>query len=208
MSGSPLWKGLAINLGPACQTEAGGKSAAAAIAARKSLGLWVPKNSNQLVSEHRACWAYLSGCGLPKIVKYAAYLHDSEGPLQRICRILEAIGGHITDHNSGRCVGADLNMEPDRIASTGLLGAIGGRIAAGFASIGTCAAATPASNIDCFIVDRRLGEVRIITDSTLKTHRPIRLHWKPKMEEIRIRMLKTKKLPSTMLHHKDTPAAP
>ena len=38
--------------------------------------------------------------------------------------------------------------------------------------------------------------MRIITNSTLKTHRPVRLHWKPKMQEVRIRTLKTKKLPS------------
>ena len=73
-------------------------------------------------------------------------------------------------------------------------------MAAGPASTGTCAEATPASNIDYFIVGRRLqdalGEVKIITNSTLKTHRPVRLYWKPKMEEIRIRTLETKKLPS------------
>ena len=80
----------------------------------------------------------------------------------------------------GWCVGADFNMEPDTIASTGLLGAIGGRIAAWPANTGTCTAATPASNIDYLIVDRRLqdalGEVEIITNSTLKTHRPVRLN--------------------------------
>ena len=43
--------------------------------ARKSLGLWAPKMSNQVMSNHRACWAYLSACGLPKIVIYAAYSH-------------------------------------------------------------------------------------------------------------------------------------
>ena len=169
------------------------------MAARKSLGFWVPRTLDPEVSRHRACWAYLSGCGLPKIVIYAAYFHDSEGPSQRNCAILEAIGGHIADHNLGWCVGADFNMEPETIANTGLLEAIGGRIAAGAESTGTCTAATPASNIDFFIVDRRLqdalAEVRIITNSTLTTHRSIRLHWKPKMHEIRIRTLKTKELP-------------
>ena len=129
---------------------------------------------HQVVSSHRGGWAYLSGCGLPKIVIYAAYFHDSEGPPQRNCAILEAMGGHITDHNLGWCVGADFNMEPDTIANTGLLGAIEGRVAAGPASTGTCTAATPASNIDYFMVDRRLWdvleEVKIITNITLKTH--------------------------------------
>ena len=118
----------------------------------------MPKTENHVVSNHRACWAYLSGCGLPKIVIYAAYFHDSEGPSQRNCAIIESIGGHNADHNLGWCVGADFNMEPKTLANTGLLEAIGGRVAAGADGIGTCTAAIPASNIDYSIVDRRLQD--------------------------------------------------
>ena len=74
-----------------------------------------------------------------------------------------------------KSVGADFNMEPKTIADTGLLSTIGGRIAAGPEEIGTCTAATPASNIDYFIVDKRLQDVlssvRVVTTSALKTHK-------------------------------------
>ena len=76
-------------------------------------------------------------------------------------------------------MGADFNIEPETIADTGLLEATGGRIATAAASTATCIAATPASNIDHFM--------------------PVWLHWKPKMQEIRIRTLRTKKLSSAIV---------
>ena len=50
------------------------------------------------------------------------------------------------------------------------------------------------SNIDYFVTDRRLQDA--LGNIALRTHRPVRFYWKPKMEEIRIRTLRVKKLPS------------
>ena len=89
----------------ALATEARGISAGVAIVARKQLGLWTPKGEQPVVVKNRVCWVLLSACGLPRIMVDAAYLYDSEGPVERICSILEAINHHSSTHNLGLCVG-------------------------------------------------------------------------------------------------------
>jgi len=186
---------------PALATEAGGISAGVAIVARRQMGLWTPEGEQPVVVNHRVCSAMLSASGLPSIMVYAAYLHDSEGPTERNCGILEAIDHHKSKHNLGWVVGADFNMEPKTIADTGLLNVMGGRVAAGPEEIGTCTAATPASSIDYFIVDSRLqsvlSSVSIVTTSALKTHRPVQLKWKPNPQEVRVETLKVFRLTPT-----------
>ena len=79
-------------------------------------------------------------------------------------------------------------MEPKTMADTGLLSVMGGRIAAGPEEIGTCKAATPASNSGFFIVDSRMQDVlsslSIVTTGARKTHRSVQLQWKPNPQEV------------------------
>eukprot|EP00973_Karenia_brevis_P048836 6774687-Karenia_brevis.AAC.1 len=104
------------------------------------------------------------------------YLHTGEGLGARNAAILAEVSRYVSITGRPFVMGADWNMSVDMLARSRWLRSVNGIIVAGPASVGTCTSATPASNIDFFVIHASLrhlvhGAATSITAST-KPHRP------------------------------------
>ena len=167
---------------PSVRTEAGGLSAGAAILARDWLALRSPYGGSVVVPS-RAVAGALRPPGFREFVIYSLYCWCSEGASERNKQLLASVGAHAQAHGLGICIGADFNMLPAVLCSTGFEEALGAKVVAPDGVIPTCTAGRRGTVDDYFLLDLELvlavDSIEVRVDSGIAPHRPVRLSFKP-----------------------------
>ncbi len=183
-----------------------GSSGGVAILARKFLGLHYPAAGSCIVP-HRAVASiiYLPGTSL-YIHEVSAYLHDDQGLSEANINILNSIGSHLVATGYPHIVGADWNVEPDDLVTTGILRRTSSclRVPEGG---GTCLVAnsTVRRLIDYFMIHMSLthaiDHIWKPSAADLKTHEPVQLQFKERTCQLLVDAIRIpRKFPTKRLH--------
>ena len=165
---------------PAVATVGRGSSGGVMVAARAKIGLgYAPGDSSGVVVEGRIAAAHVAAGCKGGLVCYTVYLYPSEGLSDRNVKLLESLAIHARGHGKPWLAGGDWNMEPLALEEAQWPLKMGAVIRAVSDPIGTCAKGAIGSNIDYFLVDRRLkwvaAEPQVDMSFRPNPHRPVNI---------------------------------
>ena len=129
--------------------------------------------------------------GCPPMSAVSAYFKLGLGMTGINLSLLSELTAHAEVHKMAGFVAGDFNCEPAVVQASGALRQLKGVI---FSPGGTCFAASSSSPIDLFVVHGGLqdgvNDVRSISGTCVRTHRPVALRFHPRLVALRMRKLK------------------
>ncbi len=181
---------------PAEATPAGGWSAGVAIFARPHMAISLPRDGGEEVVPHRVVAACVEPPGHRPCLVVSAYLEDGKGLAEANLAHLAAIGGRVEAQGPHHpfIVGGDFQMEPSRIAVTGVAHQMGATLVATAHPRGTCRSTRTCSELDYFLVHSALAlgidEVATVEHAGTTPHVPVSLRFHPRITSARALFLR------------------
>ncbi len=194
MEAAIVWlrrRGWNAIMAPAKIGPNGGWSAGVAILAKSHLGISMPAVGSEIVCPAHAVAARIEAPGCRPFMAVSVYPQDGDGLGKTNMGMLQRIGLRIAaqGEDSPFIIGGDLQATPQQLAATGYAGQLGAVIAASADPMGTCRTPTTSREIDYFVVSTGLSAgiaaVTTVPRSGLRTHRPVRLEFKPRLTSLR-----------------------
>ena len=141
-------------------TGRGGNSGGVFIAAKSRIGMGLcPGGGGVEIVPGRLAAVHLATIAKGGIVGYSVYLWPSEGLSERNVGILRELGEHAASHGKAWVAGGDWNMDPEALCSSRWPERLRAYVKAVTDPMGTCNKGEAGSNIDFFVVERRLVHV-------------------------------------------------
>ena len=176
---------------PAILTAKGAPSCGVAICVKDGIGVF--KTALDTAQPHRMIASTVEFPGLPAILLISAYFRTGSGMVGRNLELLRDGCRHIEKQAIPGFWGADFQVESDVLAQTLMLKQINGVVIESKGVL-SCTAGKRHSNIDYFIAfggaDALVEEVYARIGTTIKTHRPVRVVFHKKPQQLRMRTLK------------------
>jgi len=170
--------GRASYWAPSRLTQKGGKSSGVLIAPLARLDTCLPPCGGDVVP-HRVKCCYVRAGALGHVAIYSVYLHSGKGLGVDNCQILGQIGKHAKAHGLPYIAGGDWQICKDVLLASAFPAAMGAIVVASMDPGGTCTSSSGDSNIDYFLVDKRLRHailsISTIDNAGFRPHRPVRL---------------------------------
>ncbi len=195
MEAAIVWlrrRGWHAIMAPAKLGPNGGWSAGVAILAKSHLGISMPAVGSEIICPAHVVAARIEAPGCRPFLAVSAYLQDGDGlgktnmgMIQRIGLCIAAQGEDVPFVIGG----GDFQATPQQLATTGCAAQMGAVIAASADPMGTCRTHTSSREIDFYLVSTGLSAgiaaVATIPRSGLRTHRPVKLEFKPRLTSLR-----------------------
>ena len=171
------WKAVSA---PATPTIGRGTSGGVMIAARSKIGIGlVPGDTTGVVVEGRIVAVHIAAVCKGGVVCYSVYLYPTEGLTDRNLKLLEALAIHARGHGKPWIAGGGWNLDPQSLEGANWPIMLGAVVRATTDPMGTCAKGTVGSNIDFFLVDKRLKwvseEPEVDISVRPNPHRPLNM---------------------------------
>ena len=186
---------------PARATLAGGTSGGVAIFVRQHMQAWIPENNISIFMEARGLGVMVSAGGLGTFLAISCYFHTNNVAKVKATaanlQMLAALGQLIGTSSVPAVIGADWNMEPEVLKSTGFLDTFQLKLAHEPSSLGSCISSggRNVSNIDYFALSKTLsdvleGNVYFCKLTPPRPHRPTHVDFSPRPKAIQVQVLK------------------
>ncbi len=181
---------------PAEKGDNNGWRAGVAIFARPSMGLSLPRVGGHIIVPHRAVAACVEPPGHRLTTLVSLYLEDGKGVGRANLEHLAAVGNFLEAQGEGIpfIAGGDFQSEPGDLAAVGFASRTAGEIVAAGSPRGTCRSGRHASEIDYFIVQKRMAvgveSVTTVETAGTRPHVPVRLTFIPRMVSARALVLR------------------
>ena len=178
-----LRKGWKSFLEPAIPSGGPATSGGVAICVRAIYGLRAPSRIKPTIVPNRVLCAVVDAPGWHDLKLIGGYLVSGKGLNSPNAGYLADIGAAITAEGGHFALGADWNMTPEVVASTGLHRQVNGVLITPKPGQVTCTTANGSSQIDCWLtserVSRCLDTFEVLRRAPVSTHKPTRLTFHP-----------------------------